>query len=582
LIPVLWTHGRGFWDQGLLDALIERTLWRPSNALAFEHRDGLHHDVLADADGAVLVVAAQHALGNIDELNSILKRLEWAVVILGGDEESVFPADAFEWHTRLALWVQTPRPGKHDRAQRRLGVFWPPFVPRILREIGHADDAKPLDWFFSGQVPDDHPPRKQLVDVLNRMKGRGFGRGEIHPTSMFGEQYERGSTPEERSAVYLRFMRAAKIAPAPTGPVVPDTFRLWEALEAGTIPIAQPSAPYGDRAEGYWPYLLGEEPPFPLLDNWNQLPAVTLSLRDGWPANANRLSAWWQQRKREMSWWLDDDITELATPARDAPTPSDLITVMMPTSPAPAHPSTEIVEETIESVRAQLPAAEIVLMLDGVRAEDEARRDDYEEYQRRLLWFTNHRWKNVLPLRFEEHHHQGLMLRRALAHVRTPLVLYVEHDTPLRGSIDWDGIARLVSSGEANVMRLHHATDIYPEHKHLMLDRHPIVVKGVPVMRTFQWSQRPHLARADWYREIATTYFGEQSRTMIEEVLHGVEIQAWRVRGMEGWNEWRVFIYTPEGNIERSYHLDGRAGGSTYPMKFAYDGPRPDGAPSPT
>jgi hypothetical protein len=33
-----------------------------------------------------------------------------------------------------------------------------------------------------------------------------------------------------------------------------------------------------------------------------------------------------------------------------------------------------------------------------------------------------------------------------------------------------------------------------------------------------------------------------------------------------GWYNWRLWIYTPEGNIKRSYHLDGRGGDPKFEM----------------
>jgi hypothetical protein len=51
----------------------------------------------------------------------------------------------------------------------------------------------------------------------------------------------------------------------------------------------------------------------------------------------------------------------------------------------------------------------------------------------------------------------------------------------------------------------------------------------------------------------------------------------------EGWRDWRMAIYHPEGDIKRSLHLDGRSGEPKYKMYFAYpDQKAPTGAPWPS
>jgi hypothetical protein len=110
-----------------------------------------------------------------------------------------------------------------------------------------------------------------------------------------------------------------------------------------------------------------------------------------------------------------------------------------------------------------------------------------------------------------------------------------------------------------------------------------------PYVQTIQWSQRPHIAHVPFYRDMIASYFSDDARTMIEDVMHGV-VQACPldsdgnpypkgIRLQEGWRRWRMAVYAPEGDIKRSTHLDARADDPKYPMRFAYPGQRPDGAP---
>ena len=45
---------------------------------------------------------------------------------------------------------------------------------------------------------------------------------------------------------------------------------------------------------------------------------------------------------------------------------------------------------------------------------------------------------------------------------------------------------------------------------------------------------------------------------MIEDVMHAVVHNAYLDHGLAGWQQFRLWMYAPEGSIERSYHLDGR------------------------
>jgi hypothetical protein len=239
-------------------------------------------------------------------------------------------------------------------------------------------------------------------------------------------------------------------------------------------------------------------------------------------------------------------------------------TALVVTSPIPSHPDTTIIEQTVASIRAHLPGVEIVVAADGVNPaladEHPERVDAYATYLRRLVRLCRHDW-DALPLLAPGWLHQEALTRWALEHVRTPLVLFCEHDTPLADEpVDWDGCARVVQSGALNSIRMAHEAFVLPDHEYLMLDDGPVDIGGVPVRRTVQFSARPHLASAGWYRTILRAWFSEDSRAFIEDRLYGVLLDQWRRHGEAGWAEFRTAIYHPDGNIKRSVHLDGRDG----------------------
>lgn len=241
------------------------------------------------------------------------------------------------------------------------------------------------------------------------------------------------------------------------------------------------------------------------------------------------------------------------------------ITVLVPTSPILSHPDTRIIDETIASIRAHLPTSEIIIMIDGIREEQVHYKKNYEEYTRRLLWKTNNEWENITPLLFEEHTHQAGMTRKALTLVETPFILFVEHDTPITPDRDipFRELAEYITWGKANLIRLHHEALVLSVHEYLMLGG---IEKNI--WATVQWSQRPHLASTKFYRHILEEYFPPLAKTMIEDNMYGKLEDAYRNRGRAGWDEFKVWIYTPEGDIKRSYHLDGREGDDKYESTF--------------
>lgn len=504
---------RGYWDHGLIDRLLER--------FECEHQE--LRAIPEGAPGSVVIIPARNQAVDVEAINGELAKLPWCVVILSGDEESVFPWRELR-HPNMRVWVMSPKQGQHDDAANRIGSGYRYEEPDLLRDIGLQ--ARELDFFFSGQIT--HPIREQCAEALRTMPN-----GKLNETAGFGQGVD---YPE-----YIRDMASAKFVPAPSGPVSPDNFRLYEALEAGAVPI-------GDGG-GYWAYLLGETPPFPVVSDWSVLPGLMPQLLRDWPHNANVTFAWWQRYKRRMADKLEDQVREVSGTAPRRVMSSD-ITVLMSTSPVQSHPSTKLIEQTIASIRERLPHSEIILMIDGVKPENLERKAAYEEYIRRLLWLTNNQLANVTPLLSETHIHQTGMTREALKLVRTPLVLFTEHDTPLVGEIDWEGLSAVVTSGYANTIRLHHETRIHPEHEYLMLDKQPQDILGVPLMRTMQWSQRPHLSSTAYYRNICETYFTDQPM-FVEHVMYGAVLS-------HPWNDARLHLYAPEGSLLRSTHLNGR------------------------
>lgn len=216
------------------------------------------------------------------------------------------------------------------------------------------------------------------------------------------------------------------------------------------------------------------------------------------------------------------------------------VTVVVPTSPVPIHPSTAIIERVIASIKSQLPNAPILILCDGVRPELKHRESQYREYLARLgsLGFQ--------PFIFAEHMQQSGMLMETLEFIKTPFLFFCEHDAIVDDKpINWDAIEKLLSLRIANTVRLYWHETIHPEHEHLMLERDGDFVK------TKQWSSWPHISRLDFYKKIMEQHFGPGERMMTETRLYSPVLES-------PWEEYRTMIYAPQPDAIRFHHLDAR------------------------
>lgn len=239
---------------------------------------------------------------------------------------------------------------------------------------------------------------------------------------------------------------------------------------------------------------------------------------------------------------------------------SDLITVLVSTSPIMSHPSTHLIEATIKSIRWHLPESPIFIMADGVREEQLHLKENYRLYRSDLVTKMLMKWENVMILPFPEFTHQAVMTIKALELVKTPLILFVEHDTPLMDRpIDWELLTATANAGVSNHIRLHYDETIHMDHEYLTRGRlTPHLIK------TVQWSQRPHLANRNWYGNLLLEHFNPQSRTFIEDKIYGVVVEA-------PWESYGLTIYDPEcngHNMKRSRDLNGRGDEQKYSMQF--------------
>lgn len=241
------------------------------------------------------------------------------------------------------------------------------------------------------------------------------------------------------------------------------------------------------------------------------------------------------------------------------------ISVLVSTSPIKSHPSTEKIDITIERIKERLPDSPIFIMADGVRPEQAHYAERYFEYLTRL----KKKYPDIAILRAPAFMHQANMTKLTLPDIKTPLVFFNEHDLPICGEVPFKEMADIIMSGKADLIRLMHEAQILEPHMYLMLPEEEI--NGLTLTPTVQWSQRPHLARTDFYRSILDKYFSADSRTFIEDRMYGIVYTNFEVKGAEAWNDFKLYLYTPkEGSMKRLENVDGREDDKKYDENLIY------------
>lgn len=236
---------------------------------------------------------------------------------------------------------------------------------------------------------------------------------------------------------------------------------------------------------------------------------------------------------------------------------NELVTVLIPTSPIPRHPNTDLIEECLKSIRGYFETARIIIMADGVRKQVESRREQYEEYRRRMSEkvsrFEYGRCEMAYSLEPEQ---QSGVLLHVLPFVTTPYVLFVEHDAILRHDpqIRWWSIFKALEDQTLNMVRFYNWDHVpWKDHEYLM--RGDIEVEGTRFVKTVQFSGWPFVARTDYLRQLMKEHCNVRS-FMIETALYGPVLR-------EPWEKNKIAIYAADEQSRMFTHRDGRTDETT-------------------
>ena len=278
VVNVIWYKGRGYTDQTFYENLFAQ--------MKVQHHMGF------GPDSGVVILPARHCLDDIPKIQAELDRMKWVLLFVGGDEESLFPVDAFK-HPNMFVWYMSPLRGKHRDTARFIANGSQPKL--LAAKEQHKNTAKIRDWFFAGQVT--HSRRQLCTEQLRKMQG-----GKLIETAGFMQ----GIPVED----YYQFMAESRVIPCPSGPQELSTARIFEALELGCVPIVDGDVPVHTEP-GYWEWFFGEETPFPVIYDWKDLPRLMQETLARFSELQPKCAEWWERYKQNFREAIEYDIETL-------------------------------------------------------------------------------------------------------------------------------------------------------------------------------------------------------------------------------------------------------------------------------
>jgi hypothetical protein len=254
------------WDYGLLKEMFDKYSIEQIkvNSLPIEER-------------AFVVIPGPQNIGHEEDISKELKNISRLVLFITGDEEGVFGIDKIN-HPNAEVWIQYPHK-KHEKYNKL-----PIGVPQHLKNNLPNYKTKTYDVFFGGQIT--HQRRQQLAEVMPSIENALY-----KPTDGFAK----GDNPVD----YYDNLMNSKIAPCPAGAVSIESFRLFEAIEMMTLPIADLVDSSGLKYN-FYKNVFNELVPFPQTKYWSELPIIVLNLLEEYPKNMHNVVCWWIKYKRDL------------------------------------------------------------------------------------------------------------------------------------------------------------------------------------------------------------------------------------------------------------------------------------------
>ena len=267
-INIIWYNGfKGNWDHGLILSLIDG-----------DDRFVQHNEKYSPViDGAIIIIGKPN---DIETARNYLSQFKKATVILASDEDAYW-----DWKNtvpdHLKICTQYYHDSKSD-IKHRLLLGFPTELPQFLKKA--LLPKKDIFCSFVGQVQNPH--RQACINELQKVPGHflkiadGFG-------GVNGLNYQD----------YINIMLRSKVVLCPSGSMCTDSFRAYEALECGALPIVEARSPRDKKHFNYWQEVGANI--FPCVSDWNDVHAL-LGDPEFIQERTKQCIEWWNNYKQEL------------------------------------------------------------------------------------------------------------------------------------------------------------------------------------------------------------------------------------------------------------------------------------------
>lgn len=258
---IWWDQQQGYWDHYMLMDVFDR---HPDKFKQYNLKEPpIFEDAIVIVPGKPFIPPLRH----------YLEKMKRGTVILTSEEDAYFNwKEAIPKH--LDIWTQYYHPSTKSEIKTRL-LLGPTLRMRDVKINKHLE--KKYLFSFVGQV--QNPFRQKALEVMTEQLSDGY----IQTISGFGGYTADGMDFQE----YIDIMCQSKFVVAPAGSMNCDSFRVYEAMLCGAIPITDKRAPRDPPNFNYWEAVC----PYAKLvtvDDWNELPDIINTY-------------WWY----DGSWWDD-------------------------------------------------------------------------------------------------------------------------------------------------------------------------------------------------------------------------------------------------------------------------------------
>ena len=255
------------WDYGLIKEIFDKNKIKQIKVTE-----------LPNVERAFVVIPGPQNIDYEEQISDELSKINRVVLFITGDESATFNIDKIK-HDNIEIWIQYPH--KKHAQYNKLALGVPQHLSKNLPEY----QDKSYDVFFSGQIT--HQRRQELATVMPNIPNSFY-----NPTTGFAE----GLKPKQ----YYDKMFLSKIVPCPSGAIVVDSFRFYEAIEMLCLPI-------GDKLDSkmqntdFFNFLFEDNHKIKTFENWKHLSNLLPELLNNYTSEMHKIVCWWIKYKRDLS-----------------------------------------------------------------------------------------------------------------------------------------------------------------------------------------------------------------------------------------------------------------------------------------